>query len=119
MQRKNFLSSLISFAAILTGFAKLNRIETMQVEKVYFKDDGQIPNSKYPLLLYRQAFTGRNDEGASWLENRFANNNWTNSWRNGDLSVPSLPQHIPRSFGNLFRDCPVAYGRRKGAKNNG
>ena len=83
MQRKSFLSSFMGLAAILTGLSKLNGLETMQVEKVYFKDDGQIPNSKYPLLLYRQVFTGRDSEGAAWLENRFAENNWTNSWRNG------------------------------------
>jgi uncharacterized protein YjlB len=55
----------------------------MDPEKLYFKDDGKIPNSKYPLLLYRNAFTARNREGAAWLEERFAENNWTNSWRNG------------------------------------
>ena len=83
MQRKNFLSSFMGIAAMLTGLSKLNGLETMQVEKVYFKDDGQIPNSKYPLLLYRQAFIERNDEGAAWLVKRFAENNWTNCWRNG------------------------------------
>ncbi|MGI4760232.1 MAG: cupin domain-containing protein [Janthinobacterium lividum] len=55
----------------------------MQPEKLYFKDDGTIPNSRYPLLLYRQAFVARDAAGAAWLEGRFAANNWTNSWRNG------------------------------------
>ena len=55
----------------------------MQPKKFYFKDDGKIPNNKLPLLLYRNVFSERNDEGASWLEERFAKNNWTNSWRNG------------------------------------
>ena len=48
-----------------------------------FQDDGSIPNSKYPLLVYHGAFTGSGEEGAAWLERRFAENNWTNSWRNG------------------------------------
>ena len=42
-----------------------------------------IPNSKYPLLLYRNAFSARDNEGADWLEDHFAKNNWSNSWRNG------------------------------------
>lgn len=42
-----------------------------------------IPNSKYPLLLYRKAFSERGTAAASWLEKKFAENNWTNSWRNG------------------------------------
>lgn len=55
----------------------------MNIERHYFKDDGKIPNSKFPLLVYRQAFEARNDDAASWLEKRFSANNWTNSWRNG------------------------------------
>ncbi|WP_207507118.1 cupin [Telluribacter humicola] len=55
----------------------------MTPETLYFKDDGSIPNSSLPLLLYRNAFAERNEEGAAWLEKTFAANNWTNSWRNG------------------------------------
>ena len=58
----------------------------MQLETLYFKDDGKIPNSKFPALLYRNAFSARADAGAEWLEQRFAENNWTNSWRNGIYS---------------------------------
>lgn len=54
-----------------------------QPEKFYFKDDGKIPNNKLSLLLYRNAFSERGEEGASWLEEKFTSNNWTNSWRNG------------------------------------
>jgi len=55
----------------------------MEPEEFLFKDDGRIPNSKYPLLLYRNAFALRENEGAEWLEGHFAANGWTNSWRNG------------------------------------
>lgn len=51
-----------------------------------FTDDGKIPNSKYPLILYRGAFQERGNKGALWLEKKFASNNWTNSWRNGIYS---------------------------------
>jgi uncharacterized protein YjlB len=49
----------------------------------FFNDDGKIPNNKYPLLRYAHAFADRGLKGAAWLEERFAKNNWTNSWRNG------------------------------------
>lgn len=52
-------------------------------EKHYFKDDGNIPNSKYPLLLYRAKSEKVNDINADWLENTFNKYNWTNSWRWG------------------------------------
>ena len=58
----------------------------MEPEQVYFEDDGKIPNSKYPLLLYRNAFSERGHEGAAWLEARFKENNWTNAWRDGVYS---------------------------------
>ncbi len=58
----------------------------MKPQELLFKDDGNIPNSKYPLLLYKNAFCARDDEGAEWLEKHFAGNNWTNSWRNGIYS---------------------------------
>jgi uncharacterized protein YjlB len=58
-------------------------IKNMQPDKLFFKDDGEIPNSRFPLLIYRNAFPYRNREGAVWLERRFSENNWTNSWRNG------------------------------------
>jgi len=78
MQRKQFLS-LLGLGVLGLGSSKA----PLEPEKLYFKDDGTIPNSKYPLLLYRGVFTQRDDEGAAWLENRFTANNWTNSWRNG------------------------------------
>ncbi|GAB3911239.1 cupin domain-containing protein [Larkinella knui] len=54
-----------------------------QPEVFHFQDDGQIPNSKLPLLLYRNSFSETGLAGASWLEQRFSATNWTNSWRNG------------------------------------
>ncbi|WP_461101665.1 cupin domain-containing protein [Spirosoma koreense] len=55
----------------------------IEPETFLFTDDGQIPNSKYPLLLYRQALQATGSAGALGLEEVFAANNWTNSWRNG------------------------------------
>jgi uncharacterized protein YjlB len=55
----------------------------MEPEKLYFADDGNIPNSRLPLLLYRNVFSERDKAGASLLEKTFAANDWTNSWRNG------------------------------------
>ncbi|MDT0643838.1 cupin domain-containing protein [Zunongwangia sp. F363] len=55
----------------------------MEPKKFFFKDDGTIPNNKLPLLVYKNAFDKRANEGAAWLEDTFALNNWKNSWRNG------------------------------------
>ena len=48
-----------------------------------FRDDGIIPNSKLPLIIYQQVFSARDDAGAEWLEETFASHDWTNTWRWG------------------------------------
>ena len=52
-----------------------------QPEKVYFEDDGSIPNSALPLLVYREAFTLGSSDLAAAIEERFAKNDWAGSWR--------------------------------------
>jgi uncharacterized protein YjlB len=53
----------------------------VQPETVVFKDDGSIPNSRLPLLLFRQVFAPQTPELGSVIERRFASNDWTGSWR--------------------------------------
>jgi uncharacterized protein YjlB len=57
--------------------------EVLQPEQFRFKDDGAFPNSELPLLVYRHALTGDGQDPASVLEERLAENDWCNSWRNG------------------------------------
>lgn len=78
MNRTEFLLSTIPL------FTLPNMVtDNPKPELFHFADDGLIPNSRYPLLLYRDAFSARGTTGATWLEQRFADNNWTNAWRNG------------------------------------
>ena len=56
---------------------------TLKPEIIYFEDNGIIPNNKYPLLLYQHVFTAEGITSATWLEQKFNSNNWTNSWRWG------------------------------------
>ncbi|HZS16599.1 MAG TPA: cupin domain-containing protein [Candidatus Udaeobacter sp.] len=57
--------------------------DVVQPVQLVFKGDGIFPNSALPLLLYRQAITTADRDLASIIEKRFAENDWTNSWRNG------------------------------------
>jgi uncharacterized protein YjlB len=68
-------------AMILMAAMNAMAQQPVQPEKVYFKDDGRTPNSKFPLLLYRQAFPPDMPNLASVIEERFAKNDWTGSWR--------------------------------------
>ncbi len=71
MNRRYFLS----LATGLLATKQLMTNKNTEPEVLYFKDDGSIPNSKYPLLLYRNAFSKRGDSGAEWLEQHFREHN--------------------------------------------
>ena len=60
--------------------------ESVQPERLNFKDDGIFPNSFLPLLFYHQAIATEAKDPASIFEERFAENDWSNSWRNGVYS---------------------------------
>jgi uncharacterized protein YjlB len=54
----------------------------MEILQFNFQDDGRIPNSPLPLLVYKKAFEV-SDSLADAMEEAFDKNNWKNSWRNG------------------------------------
>lgn len=82
MDRKRFITTL-AYSGFVIFLGKNEWYDMTDPERFFFKDDGKIPNNKLPLILYQNAFAERGRQGASWLESRFAANNWTNSWRNG------------------------------------
>ncbi|HEY8933890.1 MAG TPA: cupin, partial [Cyclobacteriaceae bacterium] len=45
--------------------------------------NNNIPNSSFPLVIYKNVFASRGDSGAEWLETHFQKCGWSNSWRNG------------------------------------
>ncbi len=85
MNRKAFIrnSSLALISIPFLNVSEMLGLENLVPKTYYFKDDGIIPNSKYPLLVYQNAFSERGNAGASFLEKKFKANNWYNSWRYG------------------------------------
>ena len=55
--------------------------QPIQPEKVFFKDDGSVPNSKLPLLVYRQAFSSDTRDLPNKIEEQLTGNSWIASWR--------------------------------------
>jgi uncharacterized protein YjlB len=60
----------------------------VQPAQLNFKDDGIIQNIPLRVLLYHEAITTDAKDPASIFEERFAENDWTNSWRAGVYSFP-------------------------------
>ena len=54
-----------------------------QITPHYFQDDGKVPNSIFPLLIYQAALSLPEDDPARAFEQVFAANRWSRSWRNG------------------------------------
>jgi uncharacterized protein YjlB len=52
-----------------------------RLETVIFEDDGRVPNSRLPVILYRAAIEPGRADPALAFEQRFARNDWTASWR--------------------------------------
>ncbi|WP_420147822.1 cupin domain-containing protein [Spirosoma sp.] len=113
MNRTEFLS--------LGGFPLLLALTAMtqhdiEPETFLFKDDGKIPNSKYPLLLYRKAFQATGSAGALGLEEHFAANNWTNSWRNGVFTYHHYHSTTHEVLGVYSGSALLQLGGEKGEK---
>lgn len=52
----------------------------MKAEALFFADDGDIPNSRLPLIVYAGALTPRPDMAAAF-ETQFHKNGWGDGWR--------------------------------------
>ena len=55
------------------------KMETIQLK---FKDDGIIPNSPLPLIIYKNVFSEEKAD-PHFITQHFADRNWSNSWKNG------------------------------------
>jgi uncharacterized protein YjlB len=117
MDRKRFLtaSGIASLALFIPS-----TLESMTdtPKKLYFEDDGKIPNNELPLILYKDVFEARGVDGASWLERQFSSNNWTNSWRNGIYSFHHYHSTSHEVLGIYSGKALVHLGGENGQKVN-
>lgn len=61
----------------------MDAVRHVDVTTYDLKDDGTIPNSPLPLLVYPGAIDLSNGDPAVTIEQVFAANTWDRSWRNG------------------------------------
>ena len=61
-----------------------NMVQSGKVLNERLKDDGSFPNNeKLALLVYQSALMLPRSNPAAMVENLFASNGWSGSWRNG------------------------------------
>jgi uncharacterized protein YjlB len=111
MNRKEFLLTL----PIVSGIASQAFGRNLpKPEMLRFEDDGVVPNSRNPLLVYRNAFTARYEKGAEWLEAKFLANHWYNSWRNGIFTFQHYHSIAHEVLGIYSGEALVLLGGDKG-----
>jgi uncharacterized protein YjlB len=74
----------------------------MEIQTFFFNDDGTIPNSHLPVVLYKNAANGENM--ADHFEDILKDNNWGNNWR--DIVLPFDHFHS-----NTHEVLCLAYGK--------
>ena len=76
------------------------------VECLTFADDGTIPNSPLPLLLYRSTLPA----DAGGLERAFAANGWSAAWRNGIFAFHHFHSNAHEVLGIAAGTARVLFG---------
>ena len=84
----------------------------MQIEAHRFADDGRIPNSVLPLLVYRGALAG--SDLAVAFERRFAVNDWRGAWRDGIFAYHHFHSTSHEVLGIAEGEAMVRFGGERG-----
>jgi uncharacterized protein YjlB len=79
-------------------------------ETYTFDDDGVIPNSRLPLLLYRGALPAE----ARAIEQTFTRNDWSNNWHDGIFPFHHFHSIAHEVLGIAAGWATVAFGGPKG-----
>ena len=87
----------------------------MDIQQYHFTDDGKIPNSHLPLLIYKFAFPV-SDSLAGVMEETFASHNWTNAWRNGVYPYHHYHSITHEAVGVYSGRAQLQLGGEKGEK---
>lgn len=85
-------------------------------KKLLFSDDGSIPNSRLPLLYYQNVLDTTGNKAAIWLEDKFASNGWTNSWRWGVYDFHHYHSNTHEVLGVFQGSALILLGGEKGEK---
>jgi len=82
-------------------------------ERLHFADDGIIPNSRLPVLLYRQVPLQGSDRAAA-LERLFAEHDWPPQWRYGVYSYHHYHPNAHEVLGVAQGEATLRLGGEQG-----
>lgn len=80
------------------------------------KDDGIFPNSKLPVLFYKDVLDLPVLFPAAYIENLFKSNHWSNSWKNGIYTYHHYHSITHEVLGVYKGQATVLLGGEKGVE---
>ena len=87
-------------------------MKSIEAKLFYLADDGTFPNSELPVLLYEKAFSL--DVSADQVERIFAENGWTNNWRNIVMDVDHYHSSSHEVLGIVEGEVSLQLGGENG-----
>lgn len=78
----------------------------------YFADDGVIPNSRLPVIMYQSVTSDM--VNADWFEKKFKQNNWTNNWRDIILTYDHFHSNTHEVLALAYGNVILQIGGSKG-----
>jgi uncharacterized protein YjlB len=99
-----------------TGFHPNDVLNTPQIVSTILKDEGAIPNSRLPLLLYLAAVKLPGNDPAAVLEELFESNNWSGTWRDGIYTYHHYHSTTHEVLGVFKGSATVQFGGERGIK---
>jgi len=88
------------------------KMETIQLK---FKDDGKIPNSSLPLLIYKNVFSEEKAD-ADFIKKHFEDRKWSNSWKNGVYDYHHYHSNTHEVIGVYSGFATIQFGGENGDK---
>ncbi len=86
----------------------------MDVSAHPFTDDGDVPNSRYPLIVYAGAVDPNAGDTAVAFEDLFHANGWGNGWRNGIFPFHHYHSTAHEVLGIARGTATVRFGGEQG-----
>src|SRR5690348_5334465 len=80
------------------------------------KDDGLVPNSAFPLLIYQEAVKLTGPDPAANFEELFGAHSWTGSWRDGIYTYHHYHSTTHEVLGVYAGSATVKFGGDNGVK---
>ena len=86
----------------------------MKCSAFVFADDGDVPNSPLPLIVYHGAVDVARGRAAEAFEALFARNGWGGSWRNGIYPFHHYHSNVHEVLGIAAGEASVRFGGEGG-----